>query len=167
MFYGDVMTTLYEKIDSRLNIEVVSVLLAHPPMLTDVLARCARLHEEASQVTITCNAPERDGALMYIVQVEYRSGGVDHDRRTAPHGRQRDGVPLVTPLQYECISDMRDGWSLSSDLILRPPYFLRSANKFVRRQTINSLLRRGLVEYDMRNGYWILTKDGKHGALIK
>ncbi len=65
----------YENIASRLNIEIVSVALAHPPMLADVLQRMASYFDSACKITITCNEPEKDGSIMYIVLIRYTTGG--------------------------------------------------------------------------------------------
>lgn len=69
------MDDMYQKLDSRMNIEIVSVALAHPPMLSDILQRLAmQYRDSARRVTITCREPERDGSLMYIVHIEYLGG---------------------------------------------------------------------------------------------
>lgn len=65
----------YKKLDSRMEIEIRSVMLALPGMLADVLTRVAHYKDTAKKVTITCNAPERDGDRMYIMVIEYVSGG--------------------------------------------------------------------------------------------
>ena len=49
-----------DKLLSRMNITIVSVALADPKMLADVLTRCARYHDEAKQITITVNEQDRD-----------------------------------------------------------------------------------------------------------
>lgn len=65
----------YKKLDSRMNIEIISVMLAHQPMLADVLTRVSQYRDTAKKFTITCNAPDRDGSTMYIMAIEYVSGG--------------------------------------------------------------------------------------------
>jgi len=64
-----------DKLLSRMNITIVSVALADPKMLADVLTRCARYHDEAKQITITVNEQDRDESCMYIMRVEYINGG--------------------------------------------------------------------------------------------
>lgn len=66
--------TLYDKIDSRMTIEIVSVALAHQPMLGDILTRVANYKDSARTITITCSEPARDGSLMYIVLIEFIGG---------------------------------------------------------------------------------------------
>jgi hypothetical protein len=65
----------YDNIASRLEIEIVSVVLAHPPMLADVLQRISNYINSARRVTITCGEAQRDGSITYIVFIEYITGG--------------------------------------------------------------------------------------------
>lgn len=64
----------YEKLDSRMNIEIISVALANTYMLGDILRRMADYKDSAKKITITCKEPERDGSVMYIMLIEYLNG---------------------------------------------------------------------------------------------
>lgn len=69
------MAVDYAKLDSRMSIEIISVAMAHPPLLADILARFGQHYtNSARKVTITCREPERDGMLHYGVLVEYLNG---------------------------------------------------------------------------------------------
>lgn len=65
----------YDKIMSRMNIEIISVQLAHAGLLIDVLSRAAAYYDSAKRIEITVREPERDGSLHYIMFVEYIHGG--------------------------------------------------------------------------------------------
>lgn len=65
----------YANLASRMEIEIISVALAHPPMLADVLARMAGYKDSAHKITITVREAERDGSITYIVFIEYINGG--------------------------------------------------------------------------------------------
>jgi len=65
----------YDKLASRLNIEIVSVQLADPRMLAEILQRIAlNYHDTASKVELTCNERHRDGHDLYTMRVIYISG---------------------------------------------------------------------------------------------
>ncbi len=67
--------TDYDKLESRMHIEIISSRLSEPAMLVAVLARCGRYGDDAKKITITCGEPDPTGALMYMMVVEYISGG--------------------------------------------------------------------------------------------
>jgi hypothetical protein len=76
----------YDKIASRMDIEIISVQLAHASMLLDVMQRAAAYYDSARRIEITVREPERDGSIEYIMHVQYISGGsitIGALRRTA------------------------------------------------------------------------------------
>lgn len=75
--------TDYDKIDSRLNIEVVSIQLAEPEMLAACFTRLTRFSHNAKTARIVCQArvPEsafewkHPGWCEYLMHLEFISGG--------------------------------------------------------------------------------------------
>ena len=72
----------------------------------------------------------------------------------------------MTPLQIDIIKRMREGWRLTQDLCLKPPPGLDAQIIVVYRQTITALHNRKLICMNVYHSAWILTEDGKTGALI-
>lgn len=75
--------SLYDKIDSRLNIEVVSVLLAEQEMLAACFTRLARFAHNAKLARIVCEervpaeapAYKHPGWCEYLLYIEFTTGG--------------------------------------------------------------------------------------------
>lgn len=73
----------YDKLDSRLDIEVVSIQLAEPALLADCLAKLAQYSHNAVQARIVCQervpqdapAHRQHGWCEYLLCLEFRDGG--------------------------------------------------------------------------------------------